>query len=731
MPDKKNKFHSSVNLIPVIRTPNFTFSQELPQSEIQSDIASLFSDKAPETLDHLGTGTYSGQMRLRIKTMTALVFGQQTTPNQKAREVSIYRDPESDNPLIPATMVKGMIANAYERVTASRFRIFDDHSEPLTYRADPAATNSLIPIRLNANFENGTHTGKLLYGPNNARFAKYFTFDQKEMLSNSIRLKHGDHVKFRALLVGKTFVVTEVWDNEAERYSTLKLPKGIKDAIEAMRKADSKSGTEQEPTQIEGREYHGWFYATTPDHLLGTADRIIDTKRSERIFFDCEQSQIEQPVPLEIAHTYDRIILSYAYNTDEGEVPPEKASRFVFERNNDGLIEPVNHNGLLAYARIDTNNKITEILPTEVGRRNYSRSPRDLARSQQILPATELKEASPGDRLFGFTADSTSSSETKAPSLRGRIYITNIDTSKVLTKEGKDSLLKLRPLISPKPSSARRFLTDANGITIGRKARSEYYSDGQLLGASTYPFSRKHAKAGGDGTNRNASEWNSSYEQDILKDHVGLPGAKVQTKILSWIPRDQHFFCTLRFEGISRDELRILLLLTSPDLIGRYAPTSERFEKKNKPTGFLRMGMGKPFELGIVKVSCVYHSIYQNVGDAEHQGLADDYKELAGCLGAPSEFLSDKKYGWDCCSFINQAHSFYELLASTPSAKAFLRTCIGYPGTHEVRYMKLRENRWNNQTNPQTGMPKDDNGVAPRSLIDDQWTQALEVGEAN
>ena len=48
-------------------------------------------------------------------------------------------------------MVKGMLSNAYERVTSSRLRVFGDYSEPLTYRMDPAECQKLVPTLVRPN----------------------------------------------------------------------------------------------------------------------------------------------------------------------------------------------------------------------------------------------------------------------------------------------------------------------------------------------------------------------------------------------------------------------------------------------------------------------------------------------------------------------------------------------------------------------------------------------------
>ena len=141
------------------------------------------------------------------------------------------------------------------------------------------------------------------------------------------------------------------------------------------------------------------------------------------------------------------------------------------------------------------------------------------------------------------------------------------------------------------------------------------------------------------------------------------------------------------------------------------------------------MGTGKALGLGVVKVDCSQYSIYRTSRqDTDHWGLVNDYKHLDGCFGAPSELLADADSGWNYHTFIEQAQEFYELLSKTVSAKAFMRSCIGYSDEHPVRYMHLNENKWNNETDSKTGHSKKGHAVAPTSLAADNWEKPMSVG---
>ena len=131
------KIHAAANRIPVLRTN--TALKNYPE----------LNDREPASLDHFPAHTWSGSIRFSITAKTPLVYG---SVDEETNSISIpteILDGSSDTPkeipVLPATMVKSMLSNAFERVTTSRLRIFGNYSDPLTYRTDPAASQKLIP----------------------------------------------------------------------------------------------------------------------------------------------------------------------------------------------------------------------------------------------------------------------------------------------------------------------------------------------------------------------------------------------------------------------------------------------------------------------------------------------------------------------------------------------------------------------------------------------------------
>lgn len=730
-------FHSSVNCIPVLRTSIQKHVTDDTKREGQSDsarpnlpetVTTFLSDRLPTPLDHLGIDTYSGSLRLTVEVMTALIFGNQKKSKGKPAEISVPIDPTTGHPFISPTMIKGMISNAYERLTASRFRVFGEHNTTLTYRADPAAALGLVPVRLDDNYDLGTHRGKLLYGPGRALYAKLLTHETGDdgenkkphpLLKKSSawnKLQHGERIDFMAKKIKDSYIVTQIKARGDNAYLQLNVPDWV-----ATSNSDESA-------------YTGWFYSTTPDHLLKAGKSIFDSKLSERIFFYDHRSNEEIEIDPTVAETYDQIICSYSYDsTDPTSKTPTKPNRFVIDRAGNKDIPPINHSGLLAYARLQ-DKKIVELMPTQVGRRNYSHSPRSLAQEQGALPVSDAIEASPADHIFGFIPTDPQAPDNQPnnqlSTLKGRITISAVDTS---SAPRNDKRLDLRPLLTPKTSSARRFLTDVSGHTISGRPRPGYYSEGDYLGAASYGFRRGDAgiKKKGDGRLDYATL--ASYEKEQSEENPRRQektNQEIYSTAISWIPRSSTFHCTIHFEGLQKEELWTLLWILDSKLLGQYAresqhqPESDQGESSAPMEGYLRMGMGKPLGLGVVRTSFSALS-YVKTADDDAFALVDDYEDLEGCLGAPDPEKDTLNEEWRN-EFFAEAEGFYRLLSSTPWCKAFLRSCLGYPGKTEVRYMTLSENKQNNKTESD-GRVKSGRGHAPRPLAADNWDVALKI----
>lgn len=101
----------------------------------------FFKDDAPAPLDHLARGTYSGTLKLTIKTKTPLITAWRDS-NGRLVVPSASGNPEgattTQDAMIPATSLKGVLSSAFEEITQSRFRVFGDHhlQEQFRYTTD-------------------------------------------------------------------------------------------------------------------------------------------------------------------------------------------------------------------------------------------------------------------------------------------------------------------------------------------------------------------------------------------------------------------------------------------------------------------------------------------------------------------------------------------------------------------------------------------------------------------
>lgn len=399
-------------------------------------------------------------------------------------------------------------------------------------------------------------------------------------------------------------------------------------------------------------------------------------------------------------------------------------------------------------------------------KKSYKKSPWDLAKDQWALPLSKAKEASAADRLFGYVIqknnkhDNPEETDSKsAPSgtaLRGRIVFSPV---KILgprpnPQEPAESAIKsldkphpLPPLLEPKPSSARRFITDEEGKTPSPAAagapaldsaaasesaaaranaqdssrqaiaRSECFSRGQFLGIAAYPVHR--CRLG-------RNELPSAGGQILANGKETEENVKVSLLVTSFIQAGSVLRCRIRFTDLAQEELAALLWVLTPENL---VPQSERNKHAHAesegnttqpsatkpPIGYLRMGLGKPFGLGAIEARATSMTVHKG-GD-----LAERYESLDGCLG---HMPTGPEISSPSIADFSSALDDYKL-DEQPWVQAMQRAAYGYDDGVEVRYMSLDENKANNQTdnkgNPKRARLEDgsyeERGVSPTDLF--------------
>lgn len=839
-------FHSAVNRIPV---PRQSVHNLVAEGMLPKDI---FGDHAAPGHDRLANEGWSGTIDLEMTVRTPLVFGDQYKEDAEGNRIkesdATKRIPGLRNvvkvpmdglgqPFISPTMVKGMVSRAYETLTASRFRVFGEHRDPLTYRVDPSQANQLFPARV-CRDEAGNLAVEILNGkgeknemallvdslnikgievvreghtqpapnakaPQRPRVPGAGLLPPAEQVLKRFRslTPHGDPVRVGLTrLKDGTPVVTHV-----RRKDTGKLEEFFRVTRKGYRSA--------RPIEVEG-----YACRTAPEGKF--ASDLFENKKCERFFFkiDSLEKDISGTI-LRLTETnirdYGLIIESYRKASDEYKGPEPHllnrasqkrenraangasaqaddapASAGAFEPTDDALTPtdgtpalanraptsadsaseptgsapaladsapaPILTEGDLVFVRLDTDEvpdcygkmlksvAVCEVLPTMVGRRAYQKSPRELAENQLVAPPKNRDEASPADRLFGYVVPETMENAKDGDvAYRGRVSFGQVDSSgvKVCRKEKK-----LAPLLEPKVSSARRFLTDSGGTTRRIKkdnesagiapndrkqevsvkeekeewrllARREYFGPGQLLGAAAYPVHRK-PQVDETGFLRSATELPQ------LDLEQGNDDVRITAK--TWIETGSSLKCTLRFENLSKFELASLVwVLTPENLVPLEARNrTENAEEKakseagkgdgeapTKPVGFLRMGLGKPLGLGAVEVRIAEGGLKAWRG----RSLAKSYESLEACLGFGAKTRKPSKFSLK--KLMREVAPDRRLdLDRLPWIQAMQRAAYGYDDGVEVRYMSLAENKANNQTNSKTGEPQEGRGLSPTDL---------------
>ena len=563
------------------------------------------------------------------------------------------------------------------------------------------------------------------------------------------------------------------------------------------RDSERRSG-ESEKNGVRNRDAHcgkpetrtawGYAYRTAPDGK--SAGQLFEKKHDERFFFKMDPNQSEFAVaPSSVHQSYKDIIASYLSlrrqeieKGERAEAPlprgrkeeaplPNRFTRMA-DKSESNALKPGDpgfaalEKGDLAYAVLDADQTtVRELVPVMVGRHAYSKSPWELAKDQKALPLSEAGEASAADRLFGYVVQKTGGDEAQSGfpgdvALRGRIEFGPIDASgpNVFDPSLK-TVCKLKdphplpPLLEPKPSSARRFITDeegrtplaagggappsgnestpgsaaASGSTSAKAnapnssrqaiARSECFSRGQFLGIAAYPVHR--CRLG-------RNELPSAGGQVLANGKETEENVKVSLAVDSFIQAGSVLRCRIRFTDLAQEELAALLWVLTPENL---VPQSERNKhahaesEGNKaqpsatkpPIGYLRMGLGKPFGLGAIEVRATSMTAYKG------EDLTERYEALDGCLGYMPKALEISS---PSIADFSSALDDYKL-DEQPWVQAMQRAAYGYDDGVEVRYMSLDENKANNQTDKK-GNPKrarledgsyEERGVSPTDLF--------------
>lgn len=702
-------FHSAVNRIPV---PRREILGTVRRGKLPAD---LFGDQEPPAHDHLSSERWSGSIDLELTVRTPLVYGEQRENPGGGTQVEIPTD-QQGRVVFPGTMVKGMLSRAYEVLTASRFRVFEEHAKPLTYRADVADALRLVPVRVVEMSEDGDFVVELLRGEKK-KYVRNKNGIKQEFPAVSAAFLRVDSSHPRRCVGSSEFrkiqAMTRHQNKVRCKLSLCIHPKGYAywRVIGLYDARDELVEIYDVPSDVEVLktidEVVGYVYRSARDEE--PPEGVFSNKHNERVFFSVSNDTKKMVVSASVVNSYRRIVESYSEQRKINELQRNVRPNRFTGVDSKALLRK----GSLAYAVLsDDETVVEELVPTMVGRRSYCMSPRSLAEKQCVTPLGSATEASAADRLFGYViSNPREGAGNGGVASRGRLIFGQVDTSSVVLSREETPIA---PLLSPKPASARRFLNGIKGGTPMKKGecdednqkkdrvlrRSEYFRSGQYLGVAAHPVHR--SILGSD--NFPSSATRAPRQEGVRQDN-----RQIHSVAKTWIRPGSVLRCRMRFENLSRNELAALVWLLEP---ANLVPISEQNAEKSK-VGYLRVGLGKPLGLGAVEVRMAKDGLRAvNVGG--ENDLSEAYQNLSGCLGV-SETVHHPA---DFALKINTA--------ALPWVQAFQRASFGYSDGRTVRYMLLKENQENNKVD-ECGNPEAGRGLSPVDVSGKEIPAPLEI----
>lgn len=653
-----SNFHHAYNGIPTLR------SKEEP----------FFRDAEPAPLDHLAPGTYSGTLKLTIETKTPLITACRDTTGRLVVPSS------SGNPdgattardaIIPATSLKGVLSSAFEEITQSRFRVFGDHQlqEQFRYTTDHkqkfnGKNNSgwtaaflrvkttdnktiwhihpqdyaLLPDSILAGVA-FTPTGredKSIYGgfqaPPNSNHKgqpKRKNRKQSDKKDEPRIIQHNDK-EISAIEKLLTSVrratphlsevrLLRVFDR---KFWGITIP--VVSEINGKKLCISKGSADSRPKTHELRA-KAWVVRLTKlnqDRSFNTIKNRIDGKYNEFVFYEpnkleafsitmrCDSpfvatvltaahNQLKQDKETSRNHTLICHVLDYIKNKfGENKLKENITLTNIY----DALLELAKSEpGIPVFARKHSN-RHWEILFSQLGRSISSESlpPETLASHGHVAPARSLQEASSAERLWGFVAQELD--EDSTPALKGRIYLEDAHLCTDDFKRADEGGWIPPILASPKPSTAQPYLRSRTGDGIFELERSKCFTAQHSLIRKTYP------------THRFLTSKGASQPSMLNDKNRELTGSEVL--IGSYIMPEATLESVLRFEGLTAQEISIILWLLTPENL------VPKDEQRPEEKGYFHLGLGKPLGLGTASISAEVLSLQDS------QSLAVGYKDL-------------------------------------------------------------------------------------------------------
>jgi CRISPR-associated protein (TIGR03986 family) len=505
-------------------------------------------DRDPRGHHSYLTNLWSGRISVKLNTITPLIINDAANlkklPTNTHKTYPI-RISSNGLPYLPPTSLKGMLRSAYEIVTNSRFSVFQNHEERLAYRME--ASSEAVPARVEKD-KSGNLVLRVLkevdlqgYAGKLPRYEKNGHPLDKGESNAAIRYPDPDKsLPQNGDAVWITYNRSGVIDKIASQSQHPNMPKPWK---------------------------KGWVYITGAN---------IKNKIYERVFID-KSGQII-PINEETKKIWKELISNYriTHAKDIEKREKEKRNAHHYLGNDIGQTAWSRHiwddsekeirENTLCYVELN-GNQIIALLPVSISRRLYNKPPSELL-DQSLQSATEIKDLSPADRVFGWV--SQKSGQEISRSYKGQLRISSVQCE---TQKKEDAIheflgngLQLAILGEPKPQQVRFYIAnDKEGTPLkkGASKNSAYKKENGLRGRKVYPH------------------------HNFTDEHLHPSNARgdQNRSIRAWVKPETNFTFSIDVTNLSDIELGALLYLLSLP-----------------PEHYHRLGGGKPLGFGSIRL---------------------------------------------------------------------------------------------------------------------------------
>lgn len=510
---------------------------------------------------------WSGRISVQLTTVTPLLIPDQPRIAANGHQTFAIRTDEKDAPSLPPTTIKGVLRTAYEAVTNSRLGVWSKrHDTQLAFRQPADSALGLIPVRVVRTVRDGRTI--LAAAEHQAEALRFYSMrsTDKGRGAGTCAKRYGNITK---------------GDTMPQHGDCLQI-----------NMASGELAWVDETESVAPGWRRGYAVINGPN---------IKEKTQERIFLEMNRPRTI-PITRTVAQNWQALISDYQ-ELHVGEIAARKLNRHCahdFLGHKPGETAWSRHvwdsessklkHGLLCYARVTDDGRLTALYPVLISRDRFSLAPSDLL-DASLRPATSLSQLSPADRVFGWAH--------KNGQYKGQLRVARVRCAQ--GKEGVEAVgdeggIPLAILASPKPAQARFYAArNKQGTPYDRGTdKADMYRDGDgLRGRKFYPHQPQSAMVG---------YWDSGGAQPAaplpkLDQHTIYPEwrhagnnedsrSDQNRSIAAWVKPGSTFNFDLEVANISSVELGALLWLLT---LGKES--------------YLRMGGGKPLGFGSVRLA--------------------------------------------------------------------------------------------------------------------------------